>query len=152
MIMRRYMLLFAIAGLLVAADTKDDAKDDPKRIQGTWSLVAMETNGEKAPEERIKKEASKLVISADKITVRRADRADKPLEFAYKIDPTKKPKTMDVIFGDGPRKGETQHGIYELDGDTLKVCGSDRKDDRPAEFVTKPDSGHMLMILKRDKP
>lgn len=145
--MTRFALLIVAAGLLVGADKKDDAKT----IQGTWSLVAMEANGEKAPEERIKKEGSKLIISADKIVVKRADQP-KTLDFAYKIDPTKSPKTIDVIFGDGPRKGEVQLGIYEIDGDTLKFCGSDKKEDRPTEFATKAESGHVLMILKRDKP
>jgi hypothetical protein len=40
-------------------------------------------------------------------------------------------------------------GIYELKGDTLKVCyGSER----PAEFKTKPDSSQKLYVFKREKP
>ena len=40
----------------------------------------------------------------------------------FTIDPTKKPKTIDYKMTEGPTKGKTHLGIYELDGDTVKFC------------------------------
>lgn len=130
---------------------KDDAKDDARNLQGSWSLVAVEAKGEKAPEEQIKKEKVKVIISADKIIIKNVDRAE---EFAYKIDSAKKMKTVDVVMVDRQRNGDAQlniYGIYELNGDSLKVCCSVKKDGRPTAFGTKPDSEDALMIFKRDK-
>jgi len=47
----------------------------------------------------------------------------------------------------GPR---TLKGIYTLDGDTLKICLTE-KGDRPKEFKLDADSKAALMTLKRDK-
>jgi hypothetical protein len=43
-------------------------------------------------------------------------------------------------------------GIYALDGDSLKICVSQPKADRPTEFATKKGSNSSLVILKREKP
>jgi hypothetical protein len=39
-----------------------------------------------------------------------------------KLDPSKSPKTLDAKVTDGPNKGAVILGIYEISGDTLKVC------------------------------
>ena len=43
-------------------------------------------------------------------------------------------------------------GIYQLDGDRLKICLGEPGKGRPAKFETKPGSGHKLLELKRAKP
>jgi len=42
--------------------------------------------------------------------------------------------------------------IYELEGDTYKVCMALEGHPRPTEFVTRPGNGHVFEILKREKP
>jgi hypothetical protein len=42
-------------------------------------------------------------------------------------------------------------GIYEIKGDTLRICvHKARPDDRPTEFTD--DVGYCLAVLKRPKP
>ena len=65
----------------------------------------------------------------------------------FSIDPSKKPKTIDVKFREGPEKGNTSLGIYELDGDDLKLCLSVTTKERPTEFSAKPKSGHGFEVL-----
>ncbi len=48
----------------------------------------------------------------------------------FKIDPTAKPKTMDSTATNGDNAGKTMLGIYELDGDTLKICWAPPGKDR----------------------
>jgi len=68
----------------------------------------------------------------------------------YSIDVTSNPKTLDLHFTEGPEKGNTSLGIYELDGDDWKICLSLAPGNRPSAFATKPGSGHALELLKRD--
>ena len=44
------------------------------------------------------------------------------LEGVAKFDPTATPKSIDYWHLNGPDKGKTGLGIYELQGDTLRVC------------------------------
>jgi uncharacterized protein (TIGR03067 family) len=68
-----------------------------------------------------------------------------------KIDTSKKPKTMDIIGAEGPNKGKTFLAIYELNGDTLRVCYNLGGKERPAEFKTTKDSLVFLATYQRAK-
>jgi uncharacterized protein (TIGR03067 family) len=74
-------------------------------------------------------------------------------EATFKIDPKAKPKALDITFTAGRFKGDTVLAIYEIDGDTLKVCYSTTEDGkgRPTEFDTKADSKAVFMTYKRVK-
>jgi uncharacterized protein (TIGR03067 family) len=69
----------------------------------------------------------------------------------FSIDPTKKPKAIDYVMTDGPTKGKTHLGIYELDGDTVKFCFAAPGKDRPTEFTAKDGSQNTLSVWKREK-
>ncbi len=62
------------------------------------------------------------------------------------------PKTFKLHFTTGPEAGNTSAGIYELDGDTWKICLALRGDNRPESFATAPGSGHACETLKRQPP
>ena len=65
----------------------------------------------------------------------------------------KKSATIDFRNTAGEMKGKTWLGIYELDGDTLRIC--DNADDvaggRPAAFVSSAGSDQVLISFKRVK-
>jgi len=71
---------------------------------------------------------------------------------ARMVDVAKKPKQLDITFTDGPDKGKTTLAIYELEDDTYKVCIDVGEKGRPTEFASKKGSGHVLQVLKREKP
>jgi RNA polymerase sigma factor (sigma-70 family) len=132
------------------------SRDDAQRIQGTWVMIAQETNGQEvAPDQGVK-----LVITADTmITVypkgdrREAEDAKNGTDRAsYKIDSAREPKTIDFTPVDGIQKGKTRSGIYRIDGDTLQICTDPSGGSRPTEFDTTPGSHHRLMILRRETP
>jgi uncharacterized protein (TIGR03067 family) len=118
-----------------------------KELQGSWEMVSKERNGEK-------QEVKKSIVTF------RKDRFEtvadgKPMESGtISVNPDKKPKTYDVtITGDFKEKGQTYHGIYEIDGDTLRTCvNTNAGKERPKEFASKPGRGHLLIVWKRVKP
>jgi uncharacterized protein (TIGR03067 family) len=137
------MLLMA-GFLLAAASAKDDAKGDHERIQGPWKVVSAEDSGRKAPDEVIKH--LKWVITKEKITY---TFGNKTTEWSYKLETTKKPKWIDLTEG-----GRTTLGIYELEGDNLKICFPEgHRGKRSTAFESKLNSvNDVLIILEREKP
>lgn len=134
-------------GALIAAEA-EDAKKDLEKLQGTWLLVAGERDGKEFTEEEVKK--TKLFIKGDTFRIPESAVATSQ-DGTIKIDPSKKPKEMDATTGSGPDKGKTWQGLYELDGDTYKVCFAPPGKDRPKEFSSKAGSGHLLQVWKREK-
>src|SRR5439155_23638463 len=69
----------------------------------------------------------------------------------FKIDPGKEPKQIDITLH-LKKSDPTRLGIYEIKGDTLKVCyfaGNMGK--RPAEFATKEGVNIGCIVLTRAK-
>jgi uncharacterized protein (TIGR03067 family) len=64
-----------------------------------------------------------------------------------KLDPSKSPKTLDAKVTDGPNKGAVILGIYEISGDTLKVCFDPEGKKRPTEF--KSESGSQTLVVHK---
>ncbi len=73
----------------------------------------------------------------------------------FKLDPTKKPKTIDMTVTEGRREqdqGKELHGIYELTKDGLKWCTSEPGGtERPKEFATKEGTRDLFVTLKKEK-
>jgi uncharacterized protein (TIGR03067 family) len=135
--------------LLPAGDARDEAtRKDRKKYEGTWQVVSLEVDGNKAGEE-----------DARKITVINAADGHWTLEAEGKvvargtsvIDPTRKPKTVDLTVTEGKDKGKTALGIYEFSDDTRTVCLAPAGKRRPTEFAAPSGSGHILAVLKRVK-
>jgi uncharacterized protein (TIGR03067 family) len=147
--MKRLLGALLLAGALpaAAADPKDDAiKEELKKLEGTWTPVSIENDGQKADPEQVKK--LKLVIKDGKWTVYINDKVSTRATFT--IDPTKKHKTLDMTGTMGGDKGQKYLAIYQLDGDNLKVCIGDTKT-RPKAYDAKTGSRHQLEVWKRVK-
>jgi uncharacterized protein (TIGR03067 family) len=132
--------------------TDDDAKAkaiaaERKLFEGTWRVASMEVEGVAVPEEQLKD--SRLTLKGDEFFTGK----DGAIKGTYAIDPTAKPKTIDVTITLPDGRKRTHSGIYELDAETYKVSmGSGPDKPRPTEFASKPGSGNALQILKRIKP
>lgn len=140
------MRLLMTAGVLIAwgvALAAPVPKEKPKvkdedAIQGTWLMQKYE--GDDTPPDvgpiRITFTDGQMAIDLG------GQHTDKG---TYKLDPTAKVKAIDLIHGN-----ETTPAIYELDGDTLRICVPDTpKQGRPTEF--KGGKVSSLITLNRDK-
>jgi len=118
-----------------------------KKFDATWRFVAIEIEGKKVPEKAFDNDT--LTLKGKTFT---SFVEGHTTHGVFKFDPTVKPKTIDLTFTDGPGKGKTQTGIYELEGDTQKICFAKLAQPRPTAFTTEPGNGQMIQILKREKP
>ncbi len=117
-------------------------KGDLKRLQGTWTIVALEVDGRAMPYS-----GSKIVLEGQKFTT---IAMGNDYGGTVELDPAKSPKTFDLLFTSGPHKGTKSLGIYELDGDAWRICMAFAGiQTRPKEFATAPGSGFALETLRR---
>ena len=136
-----------IAVLVSGGDASEETNKELEKFRGTWKYVSLEANGMKLPPEAF--QGAKLILDGNKFTS-----IDPMATYRGTFTVTVKstPKTLDVIFSEGPEKGRSFKGIYKLEGDIYTVCMALPGGERPKEFVSKPGSGHVLEVLKREKP
>lgn len=146
----RNALLIALTVLAVAtawAEDAEAAKKDKAQLQGAWTLVAGERDGQAFSAEFMKD--SKRIAKGDETTV--TIQGQLFMKASFTLDPAKSPKTIDYSVTGGPYAGKTQLGIYELDGDKVKFCFSTPGKERPPDFTSKPGDGRTWTIWKREK-
>jgi uncharacterized protein (TIGR03067 family) len=136
--------------LFVALAALDDKRqDDVVLIQGTWSLVAVEADGKKHAlddAEVANLKGLQMTFRGDRFTNSKAKQ-----EGTFLLDQRATPHTLDVTARkDG--KDRVLPMLYELDGDTLRVCFflDPERRERPREMTSK--GGQIVLTLKRDKP
>lgn len=142
------LVVFAAAVGLIAAPTPKDKEKvkDEDSIQGTWQIEKFDNGG--GPQPPIDITQIKFTFKKDgKMKMELPGGKDAELrEGDYKLDSSAKPKTIDMI-----QMGHTALGIYELDGDTFKLCMNEGQNAaRPEEF--KPDGKRTVVVtFKRVK-
>jgi len=135
----RGLLVFCSFGAFIATGLVQagDAKKDQAGLQGTWKATF---------------EDKKLVLTLKGNTFT-FTMGDENYQGTFKIDPSKKPKHINMTVKKGDKfVDKTSLGIYELTGDTLKVCYSVAPNPRPTDFTSGPKSGRALVVYKRVNP
>ena len=137
---------FAAVTPVIAADKDDAGKKELEKLQGTWNFVIVVIDGNQLP----KGEGPQTItFKGDTITVKQGD---KVLQAGtHKLDPSTKPNSVDAKITEGEGKGGSMLGIYELNGDTLKVCFDMQGKKRPTEFKAPSGSGHFQATMKRSE-
>ena len=149
--MRSCHLLMPAIVLSVVGFASSDEKgmNDMTALQGKWTCVSAESDGKAIPADIVKQ--LQLAIDKGNYTTRKGDQV--LFEGTIRVDATKKPHEIDLVDATGDNKGKTGKGIYEVEGDTFKIChGVPPNEDRPKEFVSKAGSKVFLVVWKRQKP
>jgi uncharacterized protein (TIGR03067 family) len=145
--MRPIVSLTAVLILVCTSGAQDAAKKEMRQLEGEWFMVSGEANGQAMPQELVK--TGKRLAKDGETTISMGGQVY--FKAKFRIDPTKKPKAIDYTMTQGPTKGKTHLGIYELAGDTVKFCFAAPGGDRPTDFTAKEGSQRTLSVWKRDK-
>jgi uncharacterized protein (TIGR03067 family) len=140
----KLVLVTALAwGALVSArSTPLQAADpDQEKLQGKWIVESFEYNAN--PVELLKDAVREFKDDKYTLTPKAGDVINGAIKM---LDSSKQPKLIDLEVN-----GQTLKGIYEVSGDSLKMCYNLNNPERPTEFVSKPDSGIVLVVHKRAK-
>ncbi|MEX0675880.1 MAG: TIGR03067 domain-containing protein [Pirellulales bacterium] len=132
--------LAACALLLPGLVDARAADADQEKLQGKWKVESFEFNG--APVDALKDAVRDFKDEKYSLT----PASGEVFNGTVKLDSSKNPKQIDLLLND-----RTLKGIYEIDGDTLKIAYALEGDERPTEFTSKPDSGVVLATHKRAK-
>ena len=137
--------LVALGAWLASATFSIHAESSSNTLSAASAKSSDPTiTGEEVAEEKAKKMS--FAFKGDRLEVS----GDKEVEkYTFKLNSSKNPKQIEF----GEAKDSFVPGIYELDGDTLKVCGKGKADmkpeERPKEFKTPPKSQVVISYWKR---
>lgn len=128
------------------ADRGANGRSDHQLLEGTWKVVKRMKNG---ADEDASAHPTTLTITAKEITETRDGQTGQ--EGTYTLDPSAKPKRITFVGKTGDNAGKTFEGIYEIDGNTLKLAYSfgDNASTPPKDFSGGEGSG--LLVLERER-
>jgi uncharacterized protein (TIGR03067 family) len=122
---------------------QDNAKSDHAALQGDWRVILAEDSGRASSQDALRD--TRVSIKHDEFVMEIAGRKN---VSTFKLDPSTSPKSIDLKAA-----GRTRPGIYDLQGDTLRICVSEAADSRPTVFDSQPGSvNDVVLTLKRAKP
>lgn len=120
--------------------------DDLAAMAGQWKVESVEAGGMPVVSEEL--QALVITIMGDHYSLMTPEGPD---GGTLKLDETQKPKAMDATDTEGLEVGKVIKAIYELSGDTLRVCYALSGEERPKEFATKEDAPLLMIIYRREK-
>lgn len=145
-----FVLFAIVAGC--QSDAPTEQEEDKKTgasadLVGIWQLVETPKDGDSLPEDRERNIWWEFTGSKIKMI----DEDDEA--FAeYKVDDSKSPATIDVTFTRGFVRGETYLGIFDIQGDRLRLCFGFSGAPRPTDFKAQESDRRGLNTFVRFTP
>ncbi len=127
----------SISDTTMTAQHETAASGPVTELEGEWAMVSAVLNGAAMNQamvtwcRRITRGNVTRVVAGPQVFV----------NARFTLDNSKKPPVIDYVNLDGASKGESQAGIFELIGDSLKICISAPGQPRPADFFSKTGDG-----------
>ena len=141
--MRKGLLsaILMIAAIMLGVLAAAQEKSNNNALAGTWQAVEAELGGKPLPPDVVR--SIKLILSVHEYQVGN--------DFGtVEIDPNAMPSAMIIKGTKGPNEGKTMLAIYELSGDTLRICYDLTGLKRPTVFATEGGTRQFLVRYKRE--
>jgi uncharacterized protein (TIGR03067 family) len=132
-------LLMALATALWVSPVAAEQPEDLKLLAGKWKPVEANLGDNKI--DQLVLDSATIEYAADKYTLTIGEKTE---SGSLVLDEKKVPKCMDIFPTTGDNNGKTFLCVYELEGDTLKICYSLTPSVRPENF--EPDSNTLLFV------
>jgi uncharacterized protein (TIGR03067 family) len=133
-----------LAFLLAGCDVNQEANeaDDARAWQGTWKLVSCIANGESQMADM------QWIVNGDQYRIRLEGKSHED-PYPFKLDP--KQKHIDVNHHETPKGtyGGRLKGLYEIQGNSLKVCYDLKGQRYPTSFDAGRGSARVLYQFRR---
>jgi uncharacterized protein (TIGR03067 family) len=143
----RVLAVLAVALMFGALTVQGGDDKEAKKFEGTWKVTSLKAGGKDAPAEFTEK--IQFVFKGDKLTIKGGPKEE---EAKFKVDGSKKPKTIDITPTSGKEKDKTSEGIYKFDGKKLTLCVVAKPgDERPKEFTSTESPPTVLVVLEMAK-
>jgi RNA polymerase sigma factor (sigma-70 family) len=134
---------------------------DKDKLQGTWRLASLETDGLRISGDRPALKETRLVIREASLELFYTPEWQEPQTnkpetkqavAEFPLDAQQTPNVMVLTWKESPwngKNGLVWKAIYAADGDILKLCWSNETE-APTEFSADAGNGRMLWTFKRD--
>ncbi len=126
--------------------TAKPVKESP--LERTWIGKSMEKDGEKVSKDIALR--VRFRFSGDNLFMKGNSEDGREAECIFHLDEKQEPNHIDFT---PPEENKPILGIYQCDGDSLKVCMRHGNSDkgRPTEFKTTPGSELILVVFALEK-
>jgi uncharacterized protein (TIGR03067 family) len=137
------LLPIATLACLLGADSPGEtAKQEKEALQGNWTVNHARRGG--------KKDASlvdaTVIIAGDTFVSKSGETVQ--ARGTWKIDVSKNPWTIDLLYTEGQEKGQRLRGIYTRNKGTWILLFSAPGENRPTSFEQDKEKGFLSLILK----
>lgn len=134
--------LFLCVAAILSATIGLAAETSP--LDGAWTIESV-TRGGKVDDNYT---GASRVNENGRYTMKAAEgKTLQTIKGTFTVDDQK--KTIDMHPADGRYKGHTLHGIYELEGETLRVAFAEPGTDRPTKYESRQGNGVVVAVLKK---
>lgn len=140
----RFAPLAAVAAFAAVA-AADDLPNGQKGFQGTWTIVSLEHGG-RQPD---KVTNGTVVFKGSEYEIKHGDKTVETGTF--KAVAAKTPHLIDAEAKTGEHKGTKWHGLYELEGDTLRAVVVPADKARPRAVTVVPEGGRGFTLKRAAK-
>jgi len=117
---------------------------DEARLQGKWIAVSGHARKQPIPVEQLAQLS--ITFDGERVTLTQPGNPPQSNSGTFTINPNTVPKQITLL---PPDKRETLPGIYEFDGEQLKLAFVDEDYARPTNFDPDDRADHMTLVLER---